>query len=73
MIKITTLIINLFTHITRRGQGLFKLLFTIDDFFRLFAMTLLIPIFFSAIGLNDTFRVLGVILGLVIEEKMHCS
>lgn len=51
----------------KRGKGLFKALFVIDDFLRIFTMTLLIPLGFSLLGLGKTFIVLGVLLGLVID------
>lgn len=54
-------------HIIRRGRGIFKILFVIDDFIRLFAMTLLIPIFFTALGGGPFIRTLGVILGAIID------
>ncbi|MBT3464455.1 hypothetical protein HN789_06670 [archaeon] len=51
----------------KRGKGLFKFLFVVDDFFRLFTMTFLFPVFFTWIGLGKIFISLGVILGLVID------
>ena len=51
----------------RRGTCITKFLFFIDDFFRLFAMTFLIPIFFAWFGFGNTLRTLGVILGLIID------
>ena len=54
-------------HIIRRGRGIFKILFVIDDFIRLFAMTLLIPMFFSWLGGGPFLRILGVILGAIID------
>ena len=72
MIKmVLKLIIKIFgqmiSHIFRRGRGVFKLLFVIDDFIRLFTMTILIPIFFSWLGFGSTLRIAGTILGLVID------
>ena len=52
---------------TKRGKGLFKFLFVIDDFIRLFTMTILIPIFFSKLGFGTLLVNAGLILGLVID------
>ena len=54
-------------HLFRRGHGIFKILFVVDDFFRLFTMTLLIPLFFNWIGFGDILITLGLFLGLVID------
>jgi len=51
----------------KRGKGIFKALFVIDDFFRIFTMTFLFPIFFFWIKLGKTGIILGVILGLVVD------
>ena len=50
-----------------RGRGIFKFLFVIDDFFRLFTMTILIPIFFHWVGFGKFIINLGVILGIIID------
>lgn len=65
--KILALVVNIITVLFRRGSGLFKLLFVIDDFFRVFTMTILIPIFFTWLNLPQLLVTLGVILGLVID------
>ena len=44
MIKV---ILNMLMQVTKRGKGVFKFLFVIDDFIRLFTMTILIPLFFA--------------------------
>ena len=62
-----TLLAQIAAHIVRRGSGLFKILFIIDDFFRLFTMTILIPIFLSWLGFGNLLVTIGVILGLVID------
>ena len=51
----------------KRGKGIFKALFVIDDLFRIFTMTILFPILFSWLGLGNTGIILGVILGLIID------
>lgn len=65
--KIIELFANLIFILFRRGTGFFKFLFVIDDFFRLFTMTILIPIFFRWLHFGDTLVTLGVILGIVID------
>ena len=60
-------ITRMVTHVFRRGKGLFKILFAIDDFIRLFTMTILLPIFFTWLNLGPTGRVIGVILGMIID------
>ncbi len=65
--QLFNLILNIVAHIFRRGSGFFKLLFVIDDFFRVFTMTLLIPIFFRWLNFSNTLVTAGVILGLVID------
>ena len=59
--------------IFRRGRGIFKILFIIDDFFRYFTMTILIPIFFSWLGFGQFLMSLGAILGLVIDIHDYMS
>jgi hypothetical protein len=54
-------------HLFRRGRGVFKILFVVDDFFRLFTMTILIPLFFNWIGFGQFLVTFGLILGLVID------
>lgn len=63
------LILRMIHHIFRRGHGILKLLFVIDDFFRIFTMTILIPIFFNWLKLGQIIISLGLLLGLVID--MH--
>ena len=65
--KIFNVLSNMFLHIMKRGKGVFKILFMIDDFFRLFTMTIIIPIFFNWIGFGKIMVNLGVVLGLVID------
>ncbi len=67
LVMLFRVLANMITALFKRGRGIFKFLFVIDDLFRIFTMTLLIPILFDWIGLNDTFIALGVILGLVID------
>jgi hypothetical protein len=64
IVKLISLMIS---RIFRRGRGIFKILFVIDDFIRLFTMTLIIPYIFSLITSNQILIVLGVVLGLVID------
>lgn len=67
IIKIFQVIGKMIVALFKRGRGLFKFLFVIDDFFRLFTMTFLFPIFFSWLKLGKIGVILGVILGLVID------
>ncbi|MBN1503036.1 hypothetical protein JW930_05820 [Candidatus Woesearchaeota archaeon] len=64
---IVKVIVQIITHLLKRGRGILKILFFIDDFFRLFTMTILIPLFFSWLKFGSTLVTLGVILGLVID------
>ena len=57
----------MFMQLFKRGRGIFKFLFVIDDFFRLFTMTILIPIFFTWLGFGKIIVNLGIILGIVID------
>jgi len=54
-------------HIFHRGKGIFKFLFVIDDFFRLFTMTILIPVLFKFFNFGDLLISLGAILGIIID------
>ena len=58
---------RMFKHLFRRGRGIFKFLFAIDDFFRIFTMTIIIPIFFNWLNFSVMFIVLGAVLGLIID------
>lgn len=54
-------------HLIRRGKGVFKILFIIDDFFRLFTMTILFSVLFNWLNVNTYILVLAVILGVIID------
>ncbi len=64
---ITEFIIAVLKFITRRGHGLFKLLFVIDDFIRVFTMTILFIILSSWLHLPTAIMFLLAMLGLVID------
>ena len=66
IVKLIRLIIK---YIFRRGRGIFKILFVIDDFIRVFTMTLIVPYFFSLISNNSLLIVSGVLLGIVIDVQ----
>jgi hypothetical protein len=66
MVKILVLLIK---HILRRGHGVFKLLFVIDDFIRLFAMTLLFGMLAWRFNASGFLTVALVGLGIFID--MH--
>ena len=64
---ILQLIVAIVNHIVRRGQGIFKILFVIDDFIRVFTMTILIIIFFTWLRFPQFLVFLGAMLGLIID------
>ena len=51
----------------RRGTGIFKLLFAVDDLVRLFAMTMLFFLCLKLLQASDAILLAGVALGLVID------
>ncbi|MBN2367466.1 hypothetical protein JXC34_00480 [Candidatus Woesearchaeota archaeon] len=65
--SILSVIGNMAIHLVRRGKGIFKILFFVDDFFRLFTMTILIPIFFNWLGFGNFLVQLGLVLGIIID------
>jgi hypothetical protein len=67
MINLITRFAKIAAYMLRRGHGIFKWLFVIDDFIRLFTMTMFFPLVFSFIGLKGGFITFGVILGLIID------
>jgi hypothetical protein len=64
---ILKLIIAIVHFITRRGHGLFKALFVIDDFIRVFTMTILFIIMSSWLRFPTVIMFLLAMLGLVID------
>jgi hypothetical protein len=64
MIRLLT---NLAIHLFRRGRGLFKFLFVIDDFIRVFAIVILLPMLISWLGLGKFYLIIGIILGIIID------
>ncbi len=67
LISITRILANVAAHLFRRGRGIFKFLFFIDDFIRLFTMTILTPMFFSWLGFQGYIITLATVLGIVID------
>jgi hypothetical protein len=65
--KIFKVLFSMFKHIFRRGRGIFKFLFVIDDFFRLFTMTILIPVLFNFLNFGSLLVSLGAALGIIID------
>lgn len=70
-------ILKFFTQLSftlfKRGKGVFKILFFVDNFIRLFAMTLLIPIFFRWLNWGNFLVSLGFILGAIIDIEDFVS
>ncbi|MFH0876078.1 MAG: hypothetical protein V1859_09140 [archaeon] len=64
---ILKIMIKIVATMFRRGVGLFKFLFVIDDTLRIFTMTLLFPILFSWLGFGRIPVIAGTILGLIID------
>jgi hypothetical protein len=54
-------------NIFKGKNGVVEFIFAIHDVIQIFAMTILIPIFLSWIGLGKSFIAFGVILGIVID------
>ncbi|PIY60300.1 hypothetical protein COY95_02480 [Candidatus Woesearchaeota archaeon CG_4_10_14_0_8_um_filter_47_5] len=65
---------KMFSFVTRRGSGFFKVIFSIDNLFRKFTMSLLIPglIFFLFPG-HRWLMTIGLILGLIIDIEDFLS
>ena len=61
------MVLGLAALIFRRGTGVFKLLFAVDDSIRLFTMTLLFWLGLSLLGAGRTVIMAGVILGMIID------
>ncbi|MBI2133821.1 hypothetical protein HYU11_04020 [Candidatus Woesearchaeota archaeon] len=61
------MVIGIGSLIFRRGTGIFKLLFAIDDLIRLFTMTLVFFLGLTILDAGQTLMMLGVGLGLVID------
>ncbi|MBI4438851.1 hypothetical protein HY640_02885 [Candidatus Woesearchaeota archaeon] len=51
----------------RRGTGLFKLVFALDDLIRLFTMSLVFFLGLSLLGVGNPLLMAGVIFGLIID------
>lgn len=64
---IIELIKAIVTAITSRGTGIFKILFVIDDFLRVFTMTILFIIVSNWLKFPTVIMFLLAILGLVID------
>lgn len=54
-------------HFFQRGVGLFRLLFSIDDFFRLITLTILLPVFASWLGLPKWIVILAFAIGVLMD------
>ncbi|MBD3204066.1 hypothetical protein GF327_07245 [Candidatus Woesearchaeota archaeon] len=65
--SIIRIISMMISHIFRRGHGVFKILFVIDDFIRLFTMTIIIPYVFSLISSSKLLIYSGILLGMIID------
>ena len=63
------LLANLSVFLFRRGHGLFKFLFVIDDFIRVFAIAILLPILMNWLGLSKVFLIIGFIIGIIIDMQ----
>ncbi len=61
------IIVGIFKLIFRRGTGIFKFLFAIDDLIRLFTMTLILFLGLTLIDAGKTAVMAGVLLGLIID------
>ena len=70
---ILELIGRMLYHLVRRGRGILKLLFIIDDFFRVFTMTMLFPFVFYVLKFGNVLIVLGAILGFIIDAHDFIS
>ncbi len=64
---------SMISHLFRRGKGLFKFLFVIDDFIRLFTMTIIIPNLLMMINAGRALVISGLLLGLVIDLQDYIS
>ncbi len=64
---IIKLIAAIVQFITRRGNGIFKFLFVIDDFLRVFTMTILLIIVSNWLKFPTAIMFLLAMLGLVID------
>ncbi|NTV23043.1 MAG: hypothetical protein HGA85_01545 [Nanoarchaeota archaeon] len=51
----------------RRGVGIFRLLFTIDDFFRMMTLTILLPVFANWLGFPNVLVLLALVIGLAMD------
>jgi hypothetical protein len=51
----------------RRGVGLFRLLFVIDDMFRLITLSILLPVFINWLGFHRIFVLIAFAVGLVLD------
>jgi hypothetical protein len=55
------------SYLVRRGSGIFKILFFIDDFIRVFTMAILFIILLTWLKFPQFLIILGGLLGLVID------
>ncbi len=60
-------LLNIGKLIFRRGTGIFKFLFAVDDLIRLFTMTLVFFFLLSAMDASKTVVLIGSLFGLVID------
>lgn len=51
----------------RRGVGLFRLLFSIDDFFRLVTLTILLTVFAHKLGFPQVLILIALAIGLAMD------
>ena len=66
-LSILKLIAKMAYHIVRRGHGIFKILFVIDDFIRVFTMTILFIILCNWLNLSVWIMLPAAFLGLAID------
>lgn len=55
--------------IFRRGTGIVKFVFAVDDLIRLFAMTLILFLALTILGLSKPAIMAGAIIGLIIDVQ----
>ena len=61
------MVIGITSLILRRGTGIFKLLFAIDDSIRLISITLLLWMGLALIGAPKPIIMAGIVLGIIID------
>lgn len=67
LISLVKFKIKLVNHLMRRGKGIFRFLFWIDDFIRLLAMTLFFILLSKMLNLGSVLTAIFVGLGAIID------